>query len=940
MAEDFVSKLKGVGKDFRSSFMQNPLQLWAQLDPTTGFLPELLDHYYAEPAVYLARGSFGVVFKMLPKGVREGEEHAIKWCATTGLTPEGQADLCREVMLLSDVSHESLVKVHGVYICTKPPPGLDLPSPPFICIAMEFVNGDVLSKLVTQPNALQARALAPKLIKALAYAHDRGICHGDIHAGNIMVTPLMEVKIIDFGLASYYVGNGTKEKTNFNQEYGPPEAFQGIIGQPPQDCWALGLVLGEMSLGRLVTQLPGQRGYPISPGGPAYLQLRHLLAYLRPSLEKLLDPNPATRMSMRQALHLFDSHPAAREATQPSTLTAAYPMYLVPGAPAGAFAIGPAARPVQKAAAQPSARPWLVSGARVVYHARSGPHFLGSVTRPVNGGWEVSLEATDSKGRNPMSKHVADVDLWRLQPLENLALPPPGEVRPLGFTNGIAFLPLRATPQPSWLVPGSDASAFGGAVSSRAQSRPDWSLECTDARRVVTTLHPSSRPGGKADVATLRVGRQVQPAALWENLVPDEVSRNTVSRDHFEVTSVKGELLLKNLSYAGTNLNGVLMQATAPLCCGDVIGIGFGIGGNTAQFAAQFRVVESRRDFEVGESVRYLSEIRGRLLSAKVVEVLCGHGGTETTYRMQGAEVTGLANASKVFPAMPAGCLPPGAEVSYWCALAGCWLAARVVGVHCAPRAPGDVEGSLVTYDLEGEIHGRADSSFLVIRRGAARDGVPCRTPSFAVARPAGTPRAVGASLLMGSGEAEAGRFALWLGSIEDALDVTWLREQRIAGVINMALGHCRVERSELCEPCLGDGAPSAFCAAWYAWQLGRVDFEYLAVDALDQDYPISSHFDEVSQFLESSRKRGRAVLVHCFAGINRSAIVCAAFLLRCGLDVEWAVALVRSKRPGALTNAVFLAQLREVYAHSCSARDVLSGRGVAIQVLSGLSTK
>jgi protein-tyrosine phosphatase len=53
-------------------------------------------------------------------------------------------------------------------------------------------------------------------------------------------------------------------------------------------------------------------------------------------------------------------------------------------------------------------------------------------------------------------------------------------------------------------------------------------------------------------------------------------------------------------------------------------------------------------------------------------------------------------------------------------------------------------------------------------------------------------------------------------------------------------------------------------------------------------------------------------VLVHCTAGHNRSGLIVGAYLiLYLGYKADDAIALIRQKRPGALTNEVFVEQLR-----------------------------
>src|SRR5438270_12423284 len=70
-------------------------------------------------------------------------------------------------------------------------------------IAMQFVEGQNVRQLVNgRPLDLRsALSITIQVADALAAAHGRGIIHRDIKAGNVMVSPTGQVKILDFGLA-------------------------------------------------------------------------------------------------------------------------------------------------------------------------------------------------------------------------------------------------------------------------------------------------------------------------------------------------------------------------------------------------------------------------------------------------------------------------------------------------------------------------------------------------------------------------------------------------------------------------------------------------------------------------------------------------------------------------------------------------------------------
>lgn len=168
----------------------------------------------------------------------------------------------------------------------------------------------------------------------------------------------------------------------------------------------------------------------------------------------------------------------------------------------------------------------------------------------------------------------------------------------------------------------------------------------------------------------------------------------------------------------------------------------------------------------------------------------------------------------------------------------------------------------------------------------------------------------------------------MWLGSADDALDLDALLARGITAVLNMAHGSCVQDQRTIAElggqliamagPKMRYWATAEFTEEWYRNNTGCGDFQYLALDAEDrEDYPISQLLDEAVSFLQRCRTEGRPTLVHCVAGVNRSACACAAFLTRQGLGeseramtARAAIDFVRQRRQGTLQNIGFLQQL------------------------------
>jgi len=89
-------------------------------------------------------------------------------------------------------------------------------------------------------------------------------------------------------------------------------------------------------------------------------------------------------------------------------------------------------------------------------------------------------------------------------------------------------------------------------------------------------------------------------------------------------------------------------------------------------------------------------------------------------------------------------------------------------------------------------------------------------------------------------------------------------------------------------------------------------DLEYCRVDVEDTSRePIEDYFDEATDFLHSFVVQKKPVLVHCRAGVSRSASVVVAYVMRfCGLSLHDAFFLVRSRRNIITPNLGFMNKL------------------------------
>lgn len=132
----------------------------------------------------------------------------------------------------------------------------------------------------------------------------------------------------------------------------------------------------------------------------------------------------------------------------------------------------------------------------------------------------------------------------------------------------------------------------------------------------------------------------------------------------------------------------------------------------------------------------------------------------------------------------------------------------------------------------------------------------------------------------------------IWLGDATDAMDIDSLKKNGIDCVANCA------EKNTLT------------CAEYYPRGWNYVGFE--CDDAADYDI-LGKHLDQFTDFMDECVVNKRKVLVHCVAGINRSATLLIAYLVRRrGMCLKDAISLCFQRRPIILTNDAFVMSLIE----------------------------
>lgn len=122
------------------------------------------------------------------------------------------------------------------------------------CIVMEYIEGQALTERVRQSGGLtlkESLRIFQAVLEAIEYVHNQGVIHRDIKSNNIKITPMGEVKVLDFGIAKSGSSPSLTVTGGFvgTLQYLSPEQFKGERANVRTDIWALGVLLYEMVTG-------------------------------------------------------------------------------------------------------------------------------------------------------------------------------------------------------------------------------------------------------------------------------------------------------------------------------------------------------------------------------------------------------------------------------------------------------------------------------------------------------------------------------------------------------------------------------------------------------------------------------------------------------------------------------------------------------------------
>ncbi|KAK1439528.1 hypothetical protein QVD17_05348 [Tagetes erecta] len=246
----------------------------------------------------LGRGSFAKVYH--GRSLINDSSVAVKVIEKPSISdPSMEPRLIREVEAMRRLNHPNILKLYEV-LATKTK----------IYLVMELAPGGELFTQLTRRGRMKeptARRFFQQIVSTLSFCHENGVTHRDLKPQNLLLDENGELKISDFGLSALpeskkdgllYTACGTPG-------YSAPEIVRrkGYDGSKA-DAWSCGVILFMFLAGYLPfddTNLAAmyRKIYQRELAFPDWIGKQPRII-----IQKLLDPNPNTRMSIETLMNL------------------------------------------------------------------------------------------------------------------------------------------------------------------------------------------------------------------------------------------------------------------------------------------------------------------------------------------------------------------------------------------------------------------------------------------------------------------------------------------------------------------------------------------------------------------------------------------------------------------------------------------------------------
>ncbi|XP_039006401.1 probable serine/threonine-protein kinase At1g09600 [Hibiscus syriacus] len=208
-----------------------------------GWIPRKAESF--EKLEKIGQGTYSSVYKA--RDLESNKLVALKKVRFVNMDPESVCFMAREIIILRRLDHPNVMKLEGL-IPSRASGSLYL--------IFEYMEHD-LAGLLAVPEVkfteAQIKCYMQQLLRGLDHCHSHGVLHRDIKGSNLLIDCNGNLKIGDFGLATFFHPDQKQPLTSrvVTLWYRPPELLLGSTNYGVAvDLWSSGCILAELFVGK------------------------------------------------------------------------------------------------------------------------------------------------------------------------------------------------------------------------------------------------------------------------------------------------------------------------------------------------------------------------------------------------------------------------------------------------------------------------------------------------------------------------------------------------------------------------------------------------------------------------------------------------------------------------------------------------------------------
>lgn len=252
VAQIKVSKIVSIPNGIEVSHIAAGWPSWLTAvagEAISGWVPRRADSF--EKLGKIGQGTYSSVYKA--RDLETGKLVALKKVRFVNMDPESVRFMAREINILRKLDHPNVMKLEC--LVTSRVSGS-------LYLVFEYMEHD-LAGLAARPGVKftesQTKCYMQQLFHGLDHCHKRGVLHRDIKGSNLLIDNDGNLKIGDFGLATFFRQGQRQPLTSrvVTLWYRPPELLLGSTDYGVGvDLWSAGCILAELFHGKPI--MPGR----------------------------------------------------------------------------------------------------------------------------------------------------------------------------------------------------------------------------------------------------------------------------------------------------------------------------------------------------------------------------------------------------------------------------------------------------------------------------------------------------------------------------------------------------------------------------------------------------------------------------------------------------------------------------------------------------------